>query len=178
MSLMGERVRIRSTREEDLGFLQALWNDGTVMRYQGYPDGMHVSDEALHRWWQAARHADQAHGGLAALPSPHAIVELLDGTPIGELTYSRDARRRVSLDLKLASAYCGQGYAFETMRVLLHELFAATDVETAISEPAPDNDRAHRLLRRCGFHPDPTENHPHRWACGREDFARAMGAAR
>ncbi len=174
MALLGERIRIRPAGEDDLPFLQALWNDGAVMRYQGYPEGMHASDEDMRRWWKSAQQADAAHGGLPALPAPHAVLELMDGTRIGELTYSLDARQRARLDLKLAAGYCGQGYATEAMRVMLRELFATTPITAAISEPAAGHERAHRLLQRCGFHPAPTENHPNRWACTRADFARAV----
>lgn len=83
MSLLGLRIRIRPTRHEDLPFLQALWNDGSVMRYQGYPDGMHASAADMERWWETTR---RVYRGLASLPSPHAIIETVEGTPLGELT--------------------------------------------------------------------------------------------
>ena len=168
MSLLGLRVRIRPTRHEDLPFLQELWNDGTVMRYQGYPDGMHATAADMERWWQTAQ---RARSGLASLPSPHAIIETIDGAPLGELAYSLDTKGRASIDLKLAPRYWKQGYGIEATRIFMREVFAATGVKKIIVEPSPDNEPAHRLLERNGFHPAPTENHPNRWECGRMDFA-------
>ena len=43
-NLKGLRVRLRPTQLEDLKFLQALWNDGEVMRYVGYPQGLGIDD--------------------------------------------------------------------------------------------------------------------------------------
>jgi len=177
MSLLGPRIRIRPVRREDLPFLQALWNDGSVMRYQGYPDGMHVSEADMERWWQTMQTLRQAHRGLAALPSSHAIIETIDGTPLGELTYSLDAKGRASIDLKLSPSCWKQGYAAEALRVFMRELFAATEVRKVIVEPLPDNDPARRLLERNGFHPAPTENHPNRWECERLDFSHALASS-
>ena len=177
MNLLGSRVRIRPTRHEDLPFLQALWNDGSVMRFQGYPEGMHATGEDMERWWGTLQRARQAHHDLAALPSPHAIVELTDGTPIGELTYSLDAKQRASIDMKLCQAYWRKGYAAETMTLVMREFFATTGVKRMIAEPAPENVPARRLMERLGFHPAPTENHPNRWECERTDFADAISHA-
>jgi len=178
MNLLGPRIRIRPVRREDLPFLQVLWNDGSVMRYQGYPEGMHATAADMERWWVALQTARPDHQGLASLPSPHTIIETIDGTPLGELTYSLDAKERARFDLKLAPRFWKQGYGGEAMRIFLRELFVTTKVKTVIMEPSPDNAPARRLLERNGFHPTPTENHPNRWECERHAFAsRAADAA-
>ena len=174
MSLLGLRIRIRPVCHEDLPFLQALWNDGTAMRFHGYPEGMRATEEDMERWWQSLQRAQQAHHGLAALPSPHALIETTEGAPIGELTYALDAKQRASIDLKLSPACWKQGYALEALRIVMRELFATTGTQRVIAAPAPDNAPARRLLEKLGFHFAPTENHPHRWACDRQDFAATM----
>ena len=171
MNLLGQRIRIRPARHEDLPFLQALWNDGAVMRYQGYPDGMHASEADMERWWQTAQHA---HRGIPSLPTPHAIIETVDGAPLGELSYAIDAKSRAILDIKMSPACQQKGYAAEALRVFLHELFATAGVTRIIVEPSPENAAARRLLARTGFLPAPTENHPYRWECEPQDFADAV----
>jgi len=169
MSLMGLRIRIRPTRHEDLPFLQELWNDGTVMRYQGYPHGLHATEADMERWWQTAQ---RSRNSLSSLPAPHAIIETIGGMPLGELTYSLDAQGRASIDLKLAPPHWKRGYGREATRIFIREVFATTGIKKIIVEPSPDNESARRLLQQNGFHPAPTENHPDRWECERQDFAQ------
>jgi 8-oxo-dGTP diphosphatase len=177
MNLLGVRIKIRPTRHEDLPFLQGLWNDGSVMRFQGYPEGMHATDEDMERWWHTLEQARRGERGMASLPSPHAIIETIDGTPIGELTYTLDGKGRASIDMKLCPSYWKQGYATEAVKVIMRELFATTGVKRILAEPAPENTAARQLLERTGFHPAPTENHPHRWECERADFAQVAGSS-
>lgn len=87
-----------------------------------------------------------------------------------------DAKERASIDLKLAPRYWKQGYGIEAMRVIMRELFATTAVKKIIIEPSPDNTAARRLLEHNGFHPAPTENHPGRWECERQNFAGVAAA--
>jgi len=174
MNLLGQRIRIRPARHEDLPFLQALWNDGAVMRYQGYPDGMHASEADMERWWLTAQNA---HRGIETLLTPHAIIETIDGAPLGELSYAIDAKDRASIDVKMSPACWKKGYAAEALRVFLRELFATTGVKKIIVEPSPDNAAALKLLERNGFHAAPTENHPNRWECERQNFADAITGA-
>lgn len=171
MNVLGPRIRIRPTRHEDLTFLQALWNDGTVMRYKGYPSGMHVTEECMERWWATTPQSHQSDVSLSSLATPHCMIELLDGTPIGEFTYAIDAHQRASVDLKLAQTYWGKGYATEALTIALRELFSTGSVTKVLVEPMAENAAACQLYRRVGFRAAPTENHPDRWECTRQDFA-------
>jgi len=172
MDILGARIRIRPCRHEDLPFLQTLWNDGAVMRYHGYPHGMQVTEESMEQWWAMTQRAEEAKGGDLAFATPYCVIERLDGTLIGEFAYSFDAQQRASVDLKLAPEYWKQGYAGEALVMALRDIFATTPVKKIVVEPLPDNAPALALMRRCGFQPAPTENHPYRWECTRTDFAQ------
>ena len=171
MDVRGLRVRIRPTTHDDLPFLQKLWNDGDVMRHRGYPEGMHITDEGMEHWWAMAPQAQCPIPACSPLTPPHCIIELVENGAVGELSYSVDMHQRGSLDLKLTPVYWGLGIAAEAMRLALRELFACAGVKTIIIEQPAANTRALKLLRRCGFRPAPTENHPDRWECSRLDFA-------
>ena len=171
MNILGPRIRIRPTRHGDLPFLQALWNDGTVMRHKGYPNGMDVTAQCMERWWATTPQSQQFDLSLSSLATPHCTIELLDSTPIGELTYTLDAHKRAHVDLKLSQTYWRQGYATEAMILALRELFTTTGITKVLTEPTAENIDAHHLYARCGFQQMPTENHPYRWECTRIDFA-------
>ncbi len=171
MNVFSARTHLRPTRHEDLPFLQALWNDGEVMRYKGYPHGMHIDAACMEQWWSMTPQARTSGTSPSPLAPPHCVIELLDGTLIGELSFSIDTQQRALVDLKLATAFRGHGYATEILAALLRELFATTGVQKVVMEPSGDNTAALHLLQRSGFHPAPTENHPERWECSRSNFA-------
>ena len=50
LTIEGKRVRLRSTRKEDLPELVALWNDGDVMKWVGFPAGLGYDIEKASRW--------------------------------------------------------------------------------------------------------------------------------
>jgi len=177
MNLFSARTHLRSTRHEDLHFLQALWNDGEVMRYHGYPDGIHVDATGMEHWWSMTPQARASAVSSAPLAPPHCVIELLDGTLIGELSFSIDVQQRALVDLKLATSFRGQGYATEILTALLRELFATTGVNKVVMEPSATNTAALQLLQRCGFQAAPTENHPDRWECTRGNFADRKSSA-
>lgn len=171
MDVFGVRVRIRPVCYDDLLFLRQLWNDGAVMRYHGYPDGMHVTEAGMEHWWSQSQAGQHPHATDGVLASPHCLITLADGTAIGEFSYSIDAQQRARVDLRLVPEQQGHGYAVETLRLALCELFATTVVSKIVVEPSPDNAPAMKLLRRCGFITAPTDNHPRRWECTRAHFA-------
>ena len=45
MDLSTAMIEIRETTEKDLKNVQRLWADGDVMRFVGFPDGLHQTDE-------------------------------------------------------------------------------------------------------------------------------------
>ena len=47
---MDRMITIRETTQEDLASVQALWADGDVMKFVGFPDGLHQTDEQMRRW--------------------------------------------------------------------------------------------------------------------------------
>ena len=62
-------VRVRPTTEADLPDLVALWNDGRVMRWVGFPDGLGSDLEQARGWWERTdADPDRHHGPVIALP--------------------------------------------------------------------------------------------------------------
>ena len=45
-------VEIKETTIEDIKNVQSLWADGDVMRFVGFPNGLHNSDEEMESWLQ------------------------------------------------------------------------------------------------------------------------------
>ncbi len=145
--LEGKRTTLRPTGPEDLTFLQALWNDGEVMRHVGYPLGLGIDEKGAREWFDRLEKSRDRE---------HFIVEVA-GEPIGEAFYRRcegycgyRAPKMAELDLKLKPQSWGRGYGSDALRTLATYLFAQ-GVETLVVSPNLENEAALRLYRRLGF---------------------------
>ena len=43
-------ITIKESTYEDIKDIQSLWADRDVMRYIGYPEGLHETEEAVKEW--------------------------------------------------------------------------------------------------------------------------------
>jgi len=143
--------------------LQALWNDGTVMRYVGYPQGLGIDEQGMREWFERLkRHLGQ--------DLKHWIVENERGEPIGEAFYKAEceyygylpaqqaasppnqAEKMAAIDIKLARRFWGRGYAADALRTLIRHLFEK-GFETIVVSPNLANEAALKLYERLGFKP-------------------------
>jgi RimJ/RimL family protein N-acetyltransferase len=137
-------VTIRPTTAHDLPDLGRLWNDGRVMRWVGFPDGLGCDDTSLRAWL----------GQLEASPHEHhfVVLETLRGF-CGEVFYRVDPEhRRAELDIKLVPRAQARGIATGAFALLIEHVFEAErDVDAVWTEPSPDNLAARALYARCGL---------------------------
>ncbi len=138
----GSLVRLRPVAETDLDFLQALWNDGEVMRHVGFPDGLEMTADKMASWW------DGCHRWSAT----HLIVENRQGEQVGESGWGFDNLPGM-LEIKLARPHWGRGYAIDALGALIDHVRNHTAIGQLFVTPHPDNLAAQRLYRRVGFRP-------------------------
>lgn len=141
-------VTLRATTEEDLPGLVELWNDGRVMRWVGFPDGLGYSLEDALGWWARLR----------ADPRRHHFVVGAPGTSFaGEVFYRVEAdTRRAGADIKLLPEAQGRGIATAALLDLCDRVFRdEPDVDEVWVEPSAENTAARALYARCGFEPAP-----------------------
>jgi RimJ/RimL family protein N-acetyltransferase len=133
-------------------FLRKLWNDGEVMRYVGFPQGLGIDERGMMEWFKKLkRHR--------SIDREHWIVENERGEPIGEAYYKAEleysgyrAEKMAQIDLKLARSFWGQGYATDALQTLIRHLFEK-GFETIVVSPNLNNEAALRLYERLGFEP-------------------------
>ena len=75
-------ISIRETTSRDLKDVQKLWADGDVMKFVGFPEGLHETDENTKKWlsWMEEGKPLRNHYSLFD-----------DGVYCGESFYSIDA---------------------------------------------------------------------------------------
>lgn len=140
----GRRVLLLSTQEADLPALLRLWNDGAVMQWVGFPDGLGYTLEKMHDWLRSIQANRHRH---------HFTVYAGDGMFCGEAHASLDREsRRASLDIKFVPEAQGKGRSRDALGALIDWVFRALSEADAVwVEPWPNNLAAQTLYYSCGL---------------------------
>jgi len=135
-------LEIKETTIEDIKCVQQLWADGDVMKFVGFPDGLHETDERMQNWlrWIESNRPTLNH---------YSIFE--DGKYCGESGYQIDAEHQsAGLDIKLFRFARGRGIATKALSHVIEEAFK-NGAETVWVDPDPQNAKAFALYTRLGF---------------------------
>jgi RimJ/RimL family protein N-acetyltransferase len=136
-------IELRRTSEADLLNLMALWNDGRVMAFVGFPHGLGATPESMAAWLHRLR-ADASRR--------HFSIHAPDVGFCGEAYYAIDAEHDLAtLDIKLRPEAQGRGIALAAMTHLISEIFDDGLAGRAYVDPSRDNAPALRLYQRLGF---------------------------
>ncbi len=135
-------LKIKETTIEDIKSVQQLWADGDVMKFVGFPDGLHETDEEMKDWlhWIESNRPGLNHYSIFA-----------DGKYCGESFYEIDAEHKsAALDIKLFGFARGRGIARAGLSYAIEEAFR-NGAETVWVDPNPENSKAIALYKRLGF---------------------------
>lgn len=137
-------VAISETTENDLADLARLWNDGRVMQWVGFPDGLGYDEDASGAWFDALQSNTQVH---------HFVMRDSELGFCGELFYRLDPEhRRAELDIKLVPEAQGRGIATAGLSRLIELVFERELRADAVwTEPTPENRASRALYARCGL---------------------------
>ena len=137
------RIEIRETTPEDIEDVQRLWADGDVMRFVGFPDGLHETDEEMQDWfrWIESKKPDINHYSV-----------FMDGVYCGEAFYEidREHGNSAAMDIKLFRFARGRGVAKRALSYTVKEAFR-NGAERVWVDPVPQNAKAIALYERLGF---------------------------
>lgn len=136
------RLRIRKTTQKDLHALMDLWNNGEVMNYVGFPNGLGMTEAKMDAWLNWINQTSQA--------MHYSIYE--NDKFVGETFYrADDASKPAIIDIKIYPSYQGKGIANQALSFCLDQLFLNTDAREAIVDPRKDNHKAMKLYLHLGF---------------------------
>ena len=136
-------ITIKETTKEDLENVRRLWADGDVMRFVGFPDGLHETEKAMQQWLAEL---------TAARPVQNHFSIYENGTFCGEAGYGLSREQESAwLDIKLFPAARGRGIATQAVSHAMEEAFR-NGAKTVWVDPDPQNVKAIALYKRLGFH--------------------------
>jgi len=142
------RAILRSTTLADLPDLLRLWNDGRVMRWVGFPDGLGYDQTRIETWFERLQANTNRH---------HFMVRSAEIGFCGEAYYAADPdQRRAGLDIKLLPEAQGQGIAVDALTTLINYILETEPgIQAVWTEPSELNLATRKLYTRCGLKPCP-----------------------
>lgn len=143
-------LTIKETAKVDLANVMSLWNDGEVMHFVGFPDGLGMSMDKMERWLEWA---------INKPARCHYSIYHDELGYCGETFYSVDEHGLAALDIKLLPKARGKGIAREALSFAIEQAFGPGQAKSVYVEPHVNNKNAWRLYERLGFLPKPRPEH-------------------
>ncbi|MCF7918357.1 MAG: GNAT family N-acetyltransferase [Candidatus Cloacimonetes bacterium] len=136
-----KRLRIIRAEPKDADFISSLWNNPEIMKYVGFPEGLHKT---------AADIIKQINSNSEILEAL-LIIETLSGKRIGQCKLGKPDKDKISAtDIKLLPEEQGKGYGTETKHGLLEYLFTNTDCEIVQATPNIHNIASIKMQKKAG----------------------------
>jgi len=147
-------VELRLTGEGDLENVQKLWASPEVMRYVGFPEGLHKTLEELRQWLPWVQQPPKRQ---------HYSVYVQGVGYCGESYYDVDETGLACMDIKLLPCARGKGIGYTALAYALDQAFHVGKAERAYVDPNPENRKALALYASLGFLPAIRPAHLEPW---------------
>ena len=135
-------LEIIETRQQDIDLVKKLWADGEVMKYVGFPNGLHQTRESMEKWYQWI---------CSSRPLTNHFCVFDNKQYCGETFYSIDKlHSTASLDIKLYKFARGKGLAYQSLFYAIEQAFD-NGAKTVWVDPNPFNTKAIALYKKLGF---------------------------
>ena len=140
-------ITVRETTANDLAHVKQLWADGDVMKFVGFPEGLHENDERMQKWFRRI---------VSSRPTTNHFSIFDHDIYCGETFFSIDVKHgnSASLDIKLFSFARGKGIASAALTYAIEEAFK-NGAKKVWVDPNPENIKAIALYERLGFERKP-----------------------
>lgn len=154
---MDNKINIKETTQDDLENILELWNNGDVMKFVGFPNGLGVTLKGLEEQWFPNINKTNKR--------KHYSIYHEDLGYCGESYYEVFENNKAALDIKLFSKARGKGIAFKGLKHAIDNAFNIGNADIVFVDPSKKNDKAISLYKKLGFveypHPNINERKEH-----------------
>ena len=144
------KLIIKETTEEDLENILSLWNNGDVMKFVGFPNGLGVTLKHLKEKWFPNINKNNIR--------KHYSIYHEEIGYCGESFYSVQDNLKCALDIKLFAKARGKGIAYKALKHAINKAFTLGKAKVVYVDPNKKNEKAIALYKKLGFieykHPD------------------------
>jgi len=139
-----KNITIKVTDESDLTNIMNLWNNGEVMKYVGFPDGLGYTEDKIKDWYK--RNSENKF-------FTHFSIYSEEDSYCGETGYgvAKSDDRNICLDIKLLPHVHGKGIAEYALRFVINEVKRTKVADSVWVDPHIDNEKAIKLYKKLGF---------------------------
>lgn len=140
---MSEKLLIRESSNEDLENILTLWNDGKVMSFVGFPEGLGVRMDKMVEWLSWA---------ISKPTRCHYSIYHEEIGYCGETFYNVNQEHGIAaLDIKLIPQARGKGIAEYSLRFAINQAFDQGNAKKVYVDPHSENKKAWKLYEKLGF---------------------------
>ena len=136
-TIFGDRVELRSVKQNDFELLFRWLNDPEVYRWWG---GMPIDSDVIRQKYLGLRR-----------PQVDGFIIEVDGIPIGYAQRHQTGESQGSIDLFLVPEMRGRGYGGDAVRTLIEYLTQVEGWKRIAVDPEEENILAQRFWRNLGF---------------------------
>lgn len=141
MLIKYKNLTIRNAAPADAKQLALWWNDGAVMAHAGFPNGTGQTAEEIAE--SIKKDSDDTRRRL--------IIEL-DGTPIGEMSYSNIGNATAEIGIKICDfSKQEKGHGRVLLSMLISSLFEDFGYKKIVLDTNLNNKRAQHVYEKLGF---------------------------
>ena len=139
-----KNITIKATDESDLLNIMNLWNNGEVMKYVGFPEGLYYTEEKIKDWYQRNKEIK--------FFTHFSIYSKEDGY-CGETGYGvpKSFDKNICLNIKLLPHTHGKGIAEYALRFVINEVKRTNAANSVWVDPHVDNEKAIKMYKKLGF---------------------------
>lgn len=137
------KLTIKETEFSDLTNIMKLWNNGDVMKYVGFEDGLNITKEQIEKWHKNIKRA---------LYTKHYSIYHEELGFCGETFYSIIKKHDLGmLDIKLFDFARKKGIAKFSLEYAIKEVFDNDLCSKVYVDPSVKNKDAWKLYEKIGF---------------------------
>ena len=141
MLIKYNNITIRNAKTSDASQLSQWWNDGSIMKHAGFPNGLNKTVNEI---------VDSLKNDSDL--TPRSLMIEVDDIPIGEMSFKHKSNQTMEIGIKICDVSMqNRGYGKIILSLLILELFNNYKYKIISLDTNLNNKRAQHVYEKIGF---------------------------